>query len=136
MSMQIVSALAPTGKIELPKVIPLIPELRKGPHYPLESLPLVMQNAAYEIAVHLQVPEAMAAQCVIGAVNHIAMTRINARHPKDLHSKYGMPVSLFLLTLSESADGKSQSHRLAEKTIREREYRSIREADKLQKQLE
>lgn len=136
MSMQIVSALAPTGKIELPKVIPLIPELRKGPHYPLESLPLVMQNAAYEIAVHLQVPEAMAAQCVIGAVNHIAMTRINARHPKDLHSKYGMPVSLFLLTLGESGDGKSQSHRLAEKIIREREYKSIREADKLQKQLE
>lgn len=128
--------LAPAGKTELPAVIPLMPDMQKGDDYPLESLPLVMQNAAYEIAIHLQVPEAMAAQCVIGAMNHIAMTRVNTRHPKDLHSEHGMPVSLFLLTLGNSGDGKSQTHRLAEKVIREREYKMISKANEVKKRLE
>lgn len=130
-----ISPLAPTGKVELSEVYPLMPELHKGADYPLEALPLVMQNAAYEIAVHLQVPEAMAAQCVIGAVNHIAMTRINTRHPRDLSSEHGMPVSLFLLTLGDSGDGKSQAHRLAEKIIREREYKEVSKANEVRKGL-
>lgn len=106
---------------EWPELIPLAPEVEQGKPYPIDALPDVMANAAREIAEQVKAPVAMAAQCVIGAVTHLAQPRVSALHPKDIYKK-PTPCSLFILTLGDSGDGKSRCRDLA-----------FREADALEK---
>lgn len=102
----------------LPDPIPLIPDREDTYTYPLVALPPLMRSAAEAIAEHVQAPEALAGQVVIGAATALAQTRANAPH---LHIPEGMPCSLFLLTLANSGDRKSECRRLAFKVIDESE---------------
>lgn len=104
-----------------PSPRPLLPELKAAEPYPLEALPPLMRDAAQAIAEHVQAPPALAGQCVIGATAYLAQTRVNAPH---IHRPDGMPCSLFLLTLADSGDRKSECRRLAFKTADEAEEKA------------
>ena len=111
------------GAPQYPAPLPLIPEAAAGAPYPLHALPPLLREAAEAIARHVQAPAALAGQCVIGAAAYLAQTRVNAPH---LHHPEGMPCSLFLLTLGQSGDRKSECRRLAFRVIddAERETRN------------
>lgn len=82
--------------------------------YPIHALPPLAQEAVRAISEHVQSPIAMTAQCVIGAMSHIAQARVNAPHPFNAH---GEPCSLFLLTEGQSGSRKSTSRNLADQAI-------------------
>jgi|TARA_R110001592_G_scaffold229914_1_gene486594 hypothetical protein len=96
--------------------LPLLPSLAPVAPYPVNALPPLLQEAALAIAHHVQAPQALAGQCVIGAAAYLAQTRVNASH--HLRPE-GMPCSLFMLTLANSGDRKSECRRLAFKEIDE-----------------
>ncbi|AYC34697.1 DUF3987 domain-containing protein [Pseudomonas cavernae] len=110
-----------------PAPLPLLPDTASAAPYSVDLLPDVLRDAAKAIAEHVQAPMALAAQCVVGAAAYLAQTRVNAPH---LHNPDGMPASLFLLTLGESGDRKSECRRLAFKPIddAEREARTRHKA--------
>ena len=66
------------------------------------------------ISEHVQSPIAMTAQCVIGAMSHIAQAHVNAPHPFNTQ---GEPCSLYLLTEGQSGSRKSTSRNMADKAI-------------------
>ncbi|WP_324731586.1 DUF3987 domain-containing protein [Pseudomonas paeninsulae] len=109
------------GRMPVPAPLPLLPEVEAAAPYPVEALPPLMRDAAQAIAEHVQAPPALAAQCVIGATAYLAQTRVNAPH---IHRQDGMPCSLFLLTLADSGDRKSECRRLAFKTADEAEEKA------------
>ncbi len=109
------------GSTLAPEPRPLLPDLRAPEPYPLEALPPLMRDAAQAIAEHVQAPLALAGQCVIGAGVYLAQTRVNAPH---IHRQSGMPCSMFLLTLADSGDRKSECRRLAFKTADEAEEKA------------
>lgn len=82
--------------------------------YPIYALPPLAQEAVRAISEHVQSPIAMTAQCVIGAMSHIAQAKVNAPHPFNAH---GEPCSLFLLTEGQSGSRKSTSRNLADQAI-------------------
>lgn len=82
--------------------------------YPIYALPPLAQEAVIAISEHVQSPIAMTAQCVIGAMSHIAQAKVNAPHPFNAH---GEPCSLFLLTEGQSGSRKSTSRNLADQAI-------------------
>jgi len=82
--------------------------------YPIHALPPLAQDAVRAISEHVQSPIAMAAQCVIGAMSHIAQAKVNAPHP---FNPQGEPCSLFLLTEGQSGSRKSTSRNLADQAI-------------------
>lgn len=82
--------------------------------YPIHALPPLAREAAIAISEHVQAPIAMTAQCVIGAMSHIAQAKVNAPHPFNEH---GEPCSLFLLTEGQSGSRKSTSRNLADRAI-------------------
>lgn len=105
----------PAGKA--PK--PLLPDTAPPTPYPLDALPYVMRSAVEAIVEHAMVPAAIAGQCVVGAVTHLAQTRVNAWHYKG-KPEGGLCV-LFMLSLFDSGEGKSSARELAFKTIDEAE---------------
>jgi hypothetical protein len=109
------------GRTPVPKPLPLLPELEAAPPYPLEALPPLMRDAAQAIAEHVQAPPALAGQCVIGAAAYLAQTRVNAPH---IHRPDGMPCAMFLLTLADSGDRKTECRRLAFRTADEAEEKA------------
>lgn len=111
------------GEPQYPVPLPLIPNTGQPAPYPLHALPPLLRDAAEAIAHHVQAPPALAGQCVIGAAAYLAQTRANAPH---LHNQDGMPCSLFLLTLGQSGDRKSECRRFAFRVIddTEREARN------------
>ncbi|WP_244881200.1 DUF3987 domain-containing protein [Acinetobacter pseudolwoffii] len=82
--------------------------------YPIHALPPLAQEAVRAISEHVQSPIAMTAQCVIGAMSHIAQAKVNAPHPFNAQ---GEPCSLFLLTEGQSGSRKSTSRNLADQAI-------------------
>ena len=86
--------------------------------YPIQALPPLARDAVIAIAEHVQAPIAMTAQCVIGAMSHIAQAHVNAPHP---FSPHGEPCSLYLLTEGQSGSRKSTSRNMADKAIIEHE---------------
>lgn len=83
--------------------------------YPIQALPPLLRDAAEAIAEYVQAPIAMTAQCVIGAIAHIAQRHVNAPHVLYVN---GEPCSLFLITEGQSGSRKSTSKALADKSIR------------------
>ena len=86
--------------------------------YPIQGVPVLARSAIEAIAEYVQAPIAMTAQCVIGAMSHIAQAHVNA--PDPLNPK-GEPSSLFLLTEGQSGSRKTTSRNLAERAIIEYE---------------
>jgi hypothetical protein len=82
--------------------------------YPIHALPPLAQDAVRAISEHVQSPVAMTAQCVIGAMSHIAQAKVNAPHP---FNPQGEPCSLYLLTEGQSGSRKSTSRNLADQAI-------------------
>lgn len=82
--------------------------------YPIHALPPLAQDAVRAISEHVQSPIAMTAQCVIGAMSHIAQAKVNAPHP---FNPQGEPCSLYLLTEGQSGSRKSTSRNLADQAI-------------------
>lgn len=82
--------------------------------YPIQALPPLARDAVIAIAEHVQAPIAMTAQCIIGAMSHIAQAHVNAPHP---FSPHGEPCSLYLLTEGQSGSRKSTSRNMADKAI-------------------
>lgn len=82
--------------------------------YPIHALPPLAQEAVRAISEHVQSPVAMTAQCVIGAMSHIAQAKVNAPHP---FNPQGEPCSLYLLTEGQSGSRKSTSRNLADQAI-------------------
>lgn len=98
---------------------PLLPDTAPPTPYPLDALTYEMRGAVEAIVEHAMVPAAIAGQCVVGAVTHLAQTRVNAWHPNGKPG--GAPCSLFMLSLFGSGEGKSSARKLAFKTIDEAE---------------
>ena len=86
--------------------------------YPIDALPLLAREAVLAISEYVQSPIAMTAQCVIGAMSHIAQAKVNA---PDRFKAHGEPCSLFLLTEGQSGSRKSTSKNLADRAILEYE---------------
>jgi len=82
--------------------------------YPIHALPPLAKDAVMAISEHVQSPIAMTAQCVIGAMSHIAQAHVNAPHPFNAN---GEPCSLYLLTEGQSGSRKSTSRNMADKAI-------------------
>ena len=82
--------------------------------YPIHALPPLAKDAVLAISEHVQSPIAMTAQCVIGAMSHIAQAHVNAPHPFNTQ---GEPCSLYLLTEGQSGSRKSTSRNMADKAI-------------------
>ncbi|NNP72687.1 hypothetical protein A7P53_08915 [Acinetobacter defluvii] len=82
--------------------------------YPIHALPPLAREAVLAIAEYVQAPIAMAAQCVIGAMSHIAQAHVNAPHPFNAQ---GEPCSLYLLTEGQSGSRKSTSRNMADRAI-------------------
>ncbi|MEG0603761.1 MAG: DUF3987 domain-containing protein [Acinetobacter sp.] len=82
--------------------------------YPIHALPPLARDAVLAISEHVQSPIAMTAQCVIGAMSHIAQVHVNAPHPFNAN---GEPCSLYLLTEGQSGSRKSTSRNMADKAI-------------------
>ena len=86
--------------------------------YPIHALPTLAQGAAVAIAEYVQADVAMTAQCVIGAIAHIAQAKVNAPNPNHAH---GEPCSLYLLTEGQSGSRKSSCKKLSDQAIAELE---------------
>lgn len=97
------------------ELLPLAqPETSVNSAYPIHALPPLARDAVIAIAEHVQAPIGMTAQCVIGAMSHIAQAHVNAPHPFNLQ---GEPCSLYLLTEGQSGSRKSTSRNMADKAI-------------------
>jgi hypothetical protein len=92
--------------------------------YPINALPPLAQEAITAISEYVQSPIAMTAQCVIGAMSHIAQAKVNAPHPFNIQ---GEPCSLFLLTEGQSGSRKSTSKNLADQAIIKHERKKYEE---------
>lgn len=90
------------------------PETSVNSTYPIHALPPLARDAVIAIAEHVQAPIGMTAQCVIGAMSHIAQAHVNAPHP---FNPQGEPCSLYLLTEGQSGSRKSTSRNMADKAI-------------------
>ena len=116
------AAVEKANGIEWGDIIPLDNSTTsKAMPYPIHALPPLLQGAATAIAEYVQAPIAMTAQCVIGAISHIAQAHVNAPHQFKAH---GEPCSLFLLTEGQSGSRKSTSKNLADKAIEEYERKA------------
>jgi hypothetical protein len=101
------------------ELMPLVQaESPKNSPYPIDALPSLAKEAVIAISEHVQAPIAMTAQCVIGAMSHIAQARANAPHP---FNPQGEPCSLYLLTEGQSGSRKSTSRNMADKAILQHE---------------
>ena len=97
------------------ELLPLAqPETSVNSTYPIHALPPLARDAVIAIAEHVQAPIGMTAQCVIGAMSHIAQAHVNAPHP---FNPQGEPCSLYLLTEGQSGSRKSTSRNLADQAI-------------------
>ncbi|GAB3040591.1 hypothetical protein GCM10027155_00540 [Acinetobacter apis] len=107
------------------ELIPLNPSNTvESTPYPINSLPNLARQAIQAIAEHVQAPIAMTAQCVIGAMSHIAQARVNAPHP---FKTQGEPCGLFLLTEGQSGSRKSTSRDMADRAIIQHEREQYEE---------
>ena len=103
------------GGIEWGKPEPLDDDTAPATRYPIEAWAGVLRDAVEAIAYHAQVPQAMAGQCVLGALATILQQYINAAFADG----EPMPVSLFLLTRGASTDGKNRTVRFSHKVIKD-----------------
>ncbi|NDV11707.1 DUF3987 domain-containing protein [Crenobacter caeni] len=99
-----------------------------------DCLPEGMAGAATAIAKQVKAPAALAGFAVLHAVGHVAQRIANARRPHDPES--GMPCSLFLLSLADSGDRKSECYRLASKPIIDAERKARQGHEQHRQRLE
>ena len=101
---------------------PLATDPSKPTPYPIDAWQGLLKSVVEKIAYYAQVPNAMAGQCVLGALAHIGQRFIDA----PMGHKH-MPASLYLVTEGESGSGKSVAMGLSHYEIKayEREQYQI-----------
>jgi hypothetical protein len=97
--------------------------------WPAAALPDGMREAAEAIAKFVDAPLPLAGFAVVAAVSHIAQRIADAQSPTNR----AMPCSLYILSLADSGDRKSECYRIATQPIRKRE---IEQRQQHQKQCE
>lgn len=95
---------------------PLANDPSKPTPYPIEAFKGLLKHVVQAIAHYSQVPDAMAGQCVLGALAHMGQRFVDA--PMG-HGH--MPTSLILITEGESGSGKTQAMGLTHFKIKEYE---------------
>ncbi len=95
---------------------PLANDPSKPTPYPIDAFKGLLKNVVQAVAYYSQVPDAMAGQCVLGALAHMGQRFIDA--PMG-HGH--MPTSLILITEGESGSGKTQAMGLTHFKIKEYE---------------
>lgn len=95
---------------------PLANDPSKPTPYPIEAFKGLLKHVVQAVAYYSQVPDAMAGQCVLGALAHMGQRFIDA--PMG-HGH--MPTSLILITEGESGSGKTQAMGLTHFKIKEYE---------------
>lgn len=95
---------------------PLANDPSKPTPYPIDAFKGLLKNVVQAVAYYSQVPDAMAGQCVLGALAHMGQRFIDA--PMG-HGH--MPTSLMLITEGESGSGKTQAMGLTHFKIKEYE---------------
>lgn len=120
-------ALDDTQVIELrstawPNPEPLASDPSKPTRYPIEAWDGLLQRVIKKIAYYQQVPDAMAGQCILGALAHMGQAHVDA----PIGYKH-MPASLILITEGESGSGKTQAMDLSHHKIKEYEQKQYEE---------
>lgn len=101
---------------------PLSSDPSKPTRYPIEAWDGLLQNVIKKIAYYQQVPDAMAGQCILGALAHMGQAHVDA----PIGYKH-MPASLILITEGESGSGKTQAMDLSHHKIKEYEQKQYEE---------
>ena len=97
---------------------PLASDPSKPTRYPIEAWDGLLQRVIKKIAYYQQVPDAMAGQCILGALAHMGQAHVDA----PFGYKH-MPASLILITEGESGSGKTQAMDLSHYKIKEYEQK-------------
>lgn len=123
LSYQAILALDDTKIIDLkstawPTPEPLSSDPSKPTRYPIEAWDGLLQRVIKKIAYYQQVPDAMAGQCILGALAHMGQAHVDA----PFGYKH-MPASLILITEGESGSGKTQAMDLSHHKIKEYEQK-------------
>ena len=123
LSYQAILALDDTKIIDLktiawPTPEPLSSDPSKPTRYPIEAWDGLLQRVIKKIAYYQQVPDAMAGQCILGALAHMGQAHVDA----PFGYKH-MPASLILITEGESGSGKTQAMDLSHYKIKEYEQK-------------
>ena len=124
---QAILALDDTKIIDLKAVAwptpePLSSDPSKPTRYPIEAWEGLLQKVIKKIAYYQQVPDAMAGQCILGALAHMGQAHVDA----PIGYKH-MPASLILITEGESGSGKTQAMDLSHHKIKEYEQKQYEE---------
>ena len=127
LSYQAILALDDTKIIDLkttawPTPEPLSSDPSKPTRYPIEAWDGLLQKVIKKIAYYQQVPDAMAGQCILGALAHMGQAHVDA----PIGYKH-MPASLILITEGESGSGKTQAMDLSHHKIKEYEQKQYEE---------
>tara|TARA_R110002051_G_scaffold163982_1_gene235194 strand:+ start:4398 stop:6506 length:2109 start_codon:yes stop_codon:yes gene_type:complete len=101
---------------------PLASDPSKPTRYPIEAWDGLLQRVIKKIAYYQQVPDAMAGQCILGALAHMGQAHVDA----PIGYKH-MPASLILITEGESGSGKTQAMDLSHHKIKEYEQKQYEE---------
>jgi histone H3/H4 len=101
---------------------PLSSDPSKPTRYPIEAWDGLLQKIIKKIAYYQQVPDAMAGQCILGALAHMGQAHVDA----PIGYKH-MPASLILITEGESGSGKTQAMELSHHKIKEYEQKQYEE---------
>lgn len=101
---------------------PLSSDPSKPTRYPIEAWDGLLKRVIKKIAYYQQVPDAMASQCILGALAHIGQAHVDA----PIGYKH-MPASLILITEGESGSGKTQAMDLSHYKIKEYEQKQYEE---------
>ena len=101
---------------------PLSSDPSKPTRYPIEAWDGLLQKVIKKIAYYQQVPDAMAGQCILGALAHMGQAHVDA----PIGYKH-MPASLILITEGESGSGKTQAMDLSHHKIKEYEQKQYEE---------
>lgn len=127
LSYQAILSLDDTQIIDLKTVAwptpePLSNDPSKPTRYPIEAWNGLLQRVIKKIAYYQQVPDAMAGQCILGALAHMGQAHVDA----PIGYKH-MPASLILITEGESGSGKTQAMDLSHHKIKEYEQKQYEE---------
>ncbi|MGA7328007.1 MAG: DUF3987 domain-containing protein [Rhodomicrobium sp.] len=94
------------------KPLPLVSKIEPLP-YPVTALPKIIKAAAEEVHGFVKTPLAMVASSSIAAISLAAQALIDVRRDEELLS----PVSLFMLTIAESGERKTQCDKMFTRAI-------------------
>ena len=107
-------ASAKAISFEWPEPLPLVADL-VADAYPVDALPGSLGAAVREVAAFVQCPIALAASSALSALSVVGQALVDVKRGPDLEG----PVSLYLLSIAESGERKSECDRRFTSVLRE-----------------